>query len=277
MTRYINFLPFFLLLFSSSLFAQDNLYDCESSKNFAGYLFNTGQYDLSKHELERISFFCEPDETSNLMLLKSYRKLNEYSDAERLFQKIGKLSDQNLPIEFRDEYIRLMMSQKQYTQVHEKISGGFEISQPLEHLLGTELLLRNWEKAYQLSITDMPRTNFKIDGLKVVAQKSVLAKKKSPFLASIMSAIIPGAGKAYCGYWGDAVMSFMFTASSTFFAVRGFNKYGTKNVYPWIVGGFAVSYYTSNIYGGATSAIRYNENLDQSFIHETEKLLYSDY
>jgi len=96
-------------------------------------------------------------------------------------------------------------------------------------------------------------------------------------LASLISVIVPGAGKMYCGYWGDGALSFLFSASSTFFTIRGFNKYGSKSVYPWIIGGLAVSYYSANIYGGATSAIRYNTNIDHTFIHETEEILYSDY
>jgi hypothetical protein len=277
MTHHIKLSVLFVFAFVICSSAQENLYDCTNSKNFAGYLYNTGQYELSRHELERIKFFCDLDTTSQLTLLKSYRKLGLFDDEQAYFLLQGIEKTAALSPDFRDEYIRMLMSQQKYNEVQRLIDQQFNFRQVTEHKLGTELLLKNWEKAYQLSQTEIPRTNYKLAGLVNVAEKSYTTKRKSPVLAAIMSAIIPGSGKAYCGYWGDAAISFMFTASTTFFAVRGFNKYGSDSVYPWIIGGLAASYYTANIYGGATSANRFNDNLDHSFIHETEKILYSDY
>jgi hypothetical protein len=277
LTRLINLTFIFLLVSVIQSAGQNNLFDCGNSRNFAGYLYNTGQYDLSEQEFERIGFFCEFDSTSNLMLLKTYRKLKKFDKEEFFYnsQEPGKLN--RLPADYRDEYIRMLMAEQKYSDVQKTINSGLAVRQEYEHMLGSELLLKNWEKAYQMSRQDMPKVNFKIAGLRKVAEKSYQAKRKSPVLASLLSVIIPGAGKMYCGYWGDGAMSFLFTASSTFFAVRGFNKYGSKSVYPWIIGGLAASYYTANIYGGATSAKRYNDNIDHTFIHETEAILYSDY
>lgn len=266
-----------LLLMSVISFGQTNIFDCDNSKRFAEYLFNTGQYQLSQHELERITFFCDMDSSSNLLLLKSYRKMKEFNKAKQFFPSDEISTLNTLSPEYRDEYVRLLMSQRQYADVRNNIDNGLNITQKTEHQIGSELLLKNWEKAYQLSLNEAPKMNFKIAGLRSVAQKSHTAKRKSPVLASIMSAIIPGTGKMYCGYWGDGVISLLFTASSTYFAVRGFQKYGTTNVYPWIIGGLAFSYYASNVYGGAASAIRYNDNIDHGLIHETEQILYSDY
>lgn len=265
------------MLLSTLSFGQTNIFDCDNSKRFAEYLFNTGQYQLSQHELERISFFCDKDSLSQLMLLKSYRKMKEFSKVKEFFPS-DNIEDLNkLMPEFREEYVRLLMTRGNYTEVQNSIDNGLNIPQKYEHKLGSELLLKNWEKAYQLSLVETPKMNFKIAGLRSVAQKSHAAKRKSPVLASIMSAIIPGSGKMYCGYWGDGFVSLLFTASSAYFAYRGFDKYGTTNVYPWIIGGLAVSYYASNVYGGAASAIRYNDNIDHGLIHETEQILYSDY
>ncbi len=277
MIRHSKVLIIILLFIVKISVGQENIFDCDNSKRFANYLFNTGQFELSQHELERISFFCEYDSTSQLTLLKSYRKMRAFDKADQFFASKNIDSLNNLNRDFRDEYIRLLMAENKYSDVKNKISEGLDFDQKEEHQIGTELLLKNWETAYQLSIQNNPQINFKIAGLRKVAEKSYKAKRKSPVLAALMSAVVPGTGKMYCGYWGDGFMSFMFTASSTFFSIRGFNKYGSKSVYPWIIGGLAASYYTANIYGGASSANRYNDNLDHSFIHETEQILYSDY
>jgi len=257
--------------------AQQNLFDCDNSKKFASYLFNSGQYDLSQQELERIAFFCEMDSTSQLLLLKSYRKLKKYNEGNLFY--LGKsMNDLNvLNPEFKMEYIRLLMAQKNYQLVQKNIQEGLEFNQKKEHELGILLLRKNWGKAYEISQQPTINLNLKMTGLTQIAEKSYLQKRKKPWVATLLSVVIPGSGKMYSGYWGDGAISFLFTASSSFFAYRAFQKYGTNKVYPWIVGGLAVSYYSANIYGGNRAAVHYNENLDHGFIHETETILFSDY
>lgn len=89
MTRLIELTFLFLLVSVLHTTGQNNLFDCDQSKNFAGYLFNTGQYELSEQELERISFFCEFDSTSQLTLLKTYRKLKKFDEEELYYTKKG--------------------------------------------------------------------------------------------------------------------------------------------------------------------------------------------
>jgi len=217
------------------------------------------------------------DSTSQLLLLKSYRKLKKYNEGNLFY--LGKsMNDLNvLNPEFKMEYIRLLMAQKNYQLVQKNIQEGLEFNQKKEHELGILLLRKNWGKAYEISQQPTINLNLKMTGLTQIAEKSYLQKRKKPWVATLLSVVIPGSGKMYSGYWGDGAISFLFTASSSFFAYRAFQKYGTNKVYPWIVGGLAVSYYSANIYGGNRAAVHYNENLDHGFIHETETILFSDY
>lgn len=277
MTRYAKLLLFFVVAAIQPVFGQTNIFDCENSLKFANYLYNTAQYDLAQHELERITFFCEPDSFTRLVLLKTYRKQRHYKNANSYFQ--NKTFDEiaSLNPDYRQEYIRLMMSQQNYLQVQESINRGLDFKEKQEHLLGTTLLMKNWNEAYAMTHQPMGVTSYKMTALKSVAERSFTAKRKKPWLATIMSVVVPGSGKMYSGYWADGAISLLFTASSGYFAYRAFGKYGSENVYSWISGGLAVSYYLSNIYGGNRAAIRYNDNLDHQFIHETEHILFSDY
>ena len=277
MIRYIKIFAFVFFILAKVSLAQNNIFDCDNSRKFASYLYNTRQYELAQHELERIGFFCKTDSSTQLILLKLYRKLHRFDQANSYFQTKSFAELNQLSPEYKAEYVRLLMSQQMYGQVQQIIEQGFDFKEKQEHLLATALLLEKWEDAYQLGQTPAPFDNFKINGLKVIAEKSYASKRKKPWLATLMSVVIPGSGKAYSSYWGDGVISFLFTTSTSFFAYRAFDKYGTQKVYPWIVGGLAVSYYAANIYGGNRAAIRYNDNLNHSFIHETEQLLYSDY
>ena len=276
MIRFINI--FLLLVLSNTiLHAQSNIFDCNNSRDFARYLYNTDQFELAQHELERISFFCDIDSASQLLLLKSYRKLKNYNKANVFY--IGKtIADiQELNPSYRMEYVRLLMAQNEYSQVKKAINNGLDFKEKYEHQIGTALLMQQWEEAYKISQQENAINNFKIEGLRKVAHDSYLSKRKKPLLATLMSILVPGSGKMYCGYWGDGAISFLFTASSTFFAYRAFNKYGPDKVYPWVIGGLAVSYYAGNVYGGNRAAINYNEKLNHEYIHETEHILYSDY
>jgi hypothetical protein len=276
MTRSIKLLLFFLL-FALGMQAQQNLFDCDQSKRFATYLFNTGQYDLSQHELERIKFFCETDSASQLLLLKTYRKLGKIHEGlgyytGKSFTEINGLSN-----EFKTEYIRMHMTGGNYALVQQTIEQGLDFTERDEHLLGSQLMTKAWDKAYATSLQIQINPSLKIQGLQKVAEQAYLQKQKKPWLATLLSVVVPGSGKMYSGYWGDGAISFLFTASSTFFAYRAFQKYGPDKVYPWIVGGLAVSYYSANIYGGHQAALRYNNNLEHGLQHETEAILYSDY
>ncbi|MDA3816320.1 MAG: hypothetical protein PF486_03015 [Prolixibacteraceae bacterium] len=274
MIRHINTFIFIFLMVIPNLFAQDDIYDCENSKQFANYLFNTNQFNLAQHEFERLDFFCDLNDNTRLLLLKTYRKNQHFNQANQFFQtgNLKAMSDR-----FKMEYIRLMMSQQLYGEVKKAIDEGLNFPEKFEHHLGIALLQKEWEQAYFISTQQNTHNGIKAKGLVSIASESYNSKRKKPWLAALMSVVIPGSGKAYSSYWGDGFVSLLFTASTGFFAYRAFNKYGTNNAYSWIAGGLAVSYYSANIYGGAKAAQRYNENLNHRYIHETEDILFSDY
>lgn len=276
MIRFIKLLLLFILIGSSG-YGQNNVFNCEDSKRFAAYLFNTRQYELAQQELERIQFFCDLDSLSQFKLLQSYRLQKKYTKANVFF--LGK-SFENINAmapNYRLEYIRLLMAQKEYDRVTQLINEGLQFQKKESYLLGTLLLTQKWEEAYEFSIKESTSDNLQFNRLKIIAQNSYTSKRKNKFLSTAISVLIPGSGKMYCEYWGDGVISFLFTASSAFFAYRAFEKYGTQNVYPWIISGLAVSYYAGNVYGGNRAAVHYNEKLEHEFIHETENILSTDF
>jgi TM2 domain-containing membrane protein YozV len=128
-----------------------------------------------------------------------------------------------------------------------------------------------------MSREPVPTNSIKMNALVGIAALGYEAPHKKPWLAALMSALVPGTGKMYSGYWGDGIISLLFTASSSFFTYRAFNKYGPDKVYPWIAGGLAVSYYAGNIYGGHKAAVRHNNNIEHGFIHQTEQVLFTGY
>ncbi len=279
MTRYIKriILSIAAALLLNTAYAQSTLYDCENSHKFANYLYNTKQYSLAIHELERINYFCDTDSATRLIMIKTYRKLKEYDKANQFYTSANFDQLKKMNPEYRLEYMRLLMLQNKYAEVQKSIEKGLDFRQKNEYSLGIELLQQNYSEAYALSKQYSEQQSFVMHGLTTIAQKSYQTTRKKPWLSMLMSAVIPGSGKMYCGYWGDGLVSLLFSASSAFFSYRAFNKYGTEKVYPWIAGGLAVSYYTGNVYGGYKAAKRYNNNLNNEFTKQTEHILFSDY
>jgi tetratricopeptide (TPR) repeat protein len=80
--------------------------------------------------------------------------------------------------------------------------------------------------------------------------------QKSPTLAGTLSAILPGAGYAYVGRWGDAATSLILNglfAAATWDLLRD-DKYAAG----YLVGTVGLSFYMGNIYGSANAAHRFN-------------------
>ncbi|HAX96598.1 MAG TPA: hypothetical protein DCY35_08790, partial [Prolixibacteraceae bacterium] len=104
-----------------------------------------------------------------------------------------------------------------------------------------------------------------------------LEKRKSPALAALMSAVIPGSGKAYSERWGDAVISLLFVGSNAWASYRAFNKKGVKSVNGWIFGTLAFSFYSSNIWGSAQAAKSYNSEVNQRYQRNAEAIIHHSY
>jgi tetratricopeptide (TPR) repeat protein len=79
--------------------------------------------------------------------------------------------------------------------------------------------------------------------------------QKSPLVAGVMSALIPGSGHIYTGHYGDGVTAFFLNGlfiAGTVVAIRQEN-YAVAG----IVGVIGLPFYIGNIYGAANAATKY--------------------
>ncbi len=91
----------------------------------------------------------------------------------------------------------------------------------------------------------------------------------------VMSAIIPGSGKAYASYWGDALMSLLFVSSNAWLSYRGFDEKGTDNVGAWLFGSLAMGFYVSNIWGSGKLVRTHNRTKLNNYYDEVNKTVNS--
>jgi len=77
---------------------------------------------------------------------------------------------------------------------------------------------------------------------------------KNPTTAAVLSAILPGAGKIYCGRTMDGLYSLLLIGLAGWQAYDGFHDDGSKSVRGIIFGAAAGTFYAANIYGSSVAA-----------------------
>ena len=94
---------------------------------------------------------------------------------------------------------------------------------------------------------------------------------RSPFLAGMFSAVLPGSGQAYTGHWFDGLNSFTMVGLFGFATYLAFSYESQRNngyyVYTAISGIITSLFYFSNIIGAARTAEYYTAKQRQDFLH----------
>ena len=83
--------------------------------------------------------------------------------------------------------------------------------------------------------------------------KLSIAKTKSPFLAGLYSAVIPGAGKIYAGKKKQGIGSFLPVISLAALTYEAYNRGGVKSARFIGFGSLFCLFYTANIWGSVMS------------------------
>lgn len=86
---------------------------------------------------------------------------------------------------------------------------------------------------------------------------------RSPALAGILS-IFPGGGYLYCGRYRDALISLIVNSACAGAAYESFDKH--LNVMGGIASVIGIGFYGGNIYGGISSAYKFNRTAAEEFI-----------
>jgi tetratricopeptide (TPR) repeat protein len=267
-----NFLILFFLI-SIDLFAQD-FYDHGNSLKFGEYLYNSNQYDLAAREFERCVFLKPDDRESFVYLFKIHRKENAFDKAIDCYKRYsGNLNYNEMDSTFGSEYFKLLIQNEKYRDAASFLNVNPLYKADHNLMLSTILLRKEWKEADQFTTAMNGHLN---KSLTEITSQGLALKKKSPALAGLFSAVLPGSGKVYSGRWKDGVISFLMTSTSAFVAVRGFNK-NPNSFYPWAMGTMAVVYYSGNIYGSAQAALKYNKYKEDELVNKTRGYILGGY
>lgn len=134
-------------------------------------------------------------------------------------------------------------------------------------LSGVYLLLRDY------AAFDSIQSGFQTKDSLLIAENEYLIKynsmlrsqkKKSPLLAGVLSAMIPGLGKVYTGKPGQALAAFIKTVPLAAIAFENYRVNGFRSPQFFIFGSLFTLFYVGNIWGSSLSAkIVYQEKTDE--------------
>jgi len=140
-------------------------------------------------------------------------------------------------------------------------------------IAGIKLLqwdLPSFDNWYDGSLRDQVATDGSGTGLMKISQEMKNHGKRSPLIAGLLSAIIPGSGKFYAGNRGESVATFISTAGIGLVTWENYHKRGPDDFRTIVFGTiFAISY-LANIYGSAFSVTiaenEYMENVKNTIL-----------
>lgn len=246
----------FLVLAGWHVQSQD-LFDYKNSKSFADYLYRTKRYDLSAREYQRILFLKPTDTSSWINLVRSYHFQQNFSQA------LSFLDSAEASLGINDKRLGMLRAYSYLkTSDDNKLSNTLEkyqYSQGERKLLvaANNALKGNWSYFQNFPETD----DYWLNNFKSMADEIREDKSKSPFLAGLLSSIIPGSGKIYTKRGKDGLFSFALVGTSAWQASRLISRKGIANVGSIFFTGFAAGLYAGNIYGSVKTAKDYNDRL----------------
>lgn len=269
-------LVFFFCIAMNS-WSQENLMDFENSLKFARYLKTTRQLTFAAQEYERLNYLWPNDSAVVLELVQTYR-LNQQCD--KFFPSVQLLSNNNRLFQnpsFSREYLRYSLTCRIKDNVYFDLLAVLKSEETPFYTASYYWVNREYDLLFAYSKKE--KELFELNNLNLYQITKEFSEQnyKSPALAAMMSAIVPGSGKAYTKRWGDAFVSFLFIGTNAYAAYRAFHKKGAKSANGWIFGGLAFSFYSANIWGSAKAAKNYNTHLKETYQNNAENIIYNSF
>ena len=282
-TQILKFL--FITVFTTTLLsfvaAEEPIdyYTPENVRKFADFLYEQGDYLRAAGEYQRYLFY-QPRESEEMRykIALCYRFAGQTEQSIQNFQMLlqaypeGRLTSQayyqigatyflqdqfEQSVEFLREVLPHVTDARQHAEA--------------EQLIGLSYLMqKQWSEAGQVFKT-LRGSEVASVGQKAVvyysyAEKGADLPTRSPFLAGVLSTIVPGAGRLYAGRISDALTSLFIVGLTGWQAYDGFQRDGISSAKGWTLGTLSGIFYVGNIYGSVISARVYNRRVADEFL-----------
>lgn len=264
----------------------------QSRFNFANNLMYENDYFRAISIYKELAFFSKNNDSTIYyysQIGKAYRLSQKYDFSILTYSKIlnnFKLTDSitsSIYIDLGLNYLGMNVPAQAiyYFKEAQKINNN-QFSYFYLGLASVET--SDWSSArlyYDQTSKNFPNTNIGI--LSTTFSKRIEAidkiPRKSPFLASLMSIIIPGSGQFYSGHYVDAFQAFAFVATFSFATYIAYKNDKTTSS-NYILTGISLSitglFHLANIIGAERTATYYNQRQKELFINELKEQSYKN-
>lgn len=269
------------LLLLNSVYSEESLdyYTPENVLKFADYLFEQGDYIRATNEYQRYLFYQpKSSEEIRYKIALCYRLGGNQEQSIQAFQELLKRSTDskvvsNAYLQIGVSYYLLEQFGKSAEHLEESLPRISDIRYraEAEQVIGlSNLMEREWDSA-----EDIFNRLQQSDVLDIREQATIYSKyanegkqlpRRSPFLAGLMSSVVPGAGRLYTGRVNDALTSLITVGITGWQAYDGFRRDGLSSVKGWTLGSLSGIFYLGNIYGSVISAQVYNHHVSEEFL-----------
>jgi TM2 domain-containing membrane protein YozV len=258
-------LIFFLITLIA--FPQSTTFDFHSPQNikkFADHLFCEGDYLRAIEEYTSIRNLSRSD-TINFKIMLSYSMLNLYRQVFDSYLS-NKFSEFNVDAQKLYLKNKFLVDSSSFNNDLSNNSFPFELEllavnyfYKLRSIYLIESRSNEIRKDDLLAPFDLQQTQ-KVEPFIYL---SINPDYKSPALAGILSAVLPGSGKMYVGEWGDGISGLLITGLFAFLAYDNFKT--DHSTRAWIFTGLGAFFYAGNIYGSIAAAQIFNARIDFEF------------
>ncbi len=261
-------------------------YSPENILKFADHLYSEKDFQRAAVEYERY-ISLEPSASEEILykLGLCYRNSGDTNKAIKYFQKI----ETNFPntnikpaIYYQIAYTHIISGN--YNESIKYIDESINKLKNRDDITKLQLLKslcylkqKRWHNAKKLlSSMELPtdNSNFVYIWRSLIrsAQEGIAIKRKSPIFGGILSSIMPGSGKVYCGQYGDGIFSFMLNTVTGVLAYDAFRDDNIRSIKGWLFSGIGVIFYLGNVYGSYISAKVYNNQKEMEILRNLPEL-----
>jgi len=252
----------------------------ENILRFADALFQEKDYGRAAAEYRRYLMTGDmPSTTAASIYFKiglCYRLAQDYPKSISVFQTIIEKHSQSEAAE--DSFYQVAYNHFLWGRYEDSLSlvdsflpriGPPEKKLKLLQLKGMNFLYqKKWQQAdaYLRILSETAVPDPLTATMKTFAEQGQRLPHKSPFLAGVLSGLIPGMGKIYAGRTSDGLFSLFTIALTGWQAYEGFHKDGIRSMKGWIYGSLGAFFYVGNIYGSIAAVRIFNEQSENQLL-----------
>jgi hypothetical protein len=257
-----------LILITSSFTVGFSQVSFNKEIEFYNFLHQKGLQKEALFHLQQIeSFFSDSTQTDSINYYKAQMlfRLKLLDSAAIFYGKVSSKSAFFNAAVFNQTYCYTYSKKYQQaikTLAKEKFNDSLLNELKEFQLAGISLLNKNLAKY------DSAKSNFSYSFYPLQKEEEELNKiysykkyykKKSPIIAGVLSAIVPGLGKFYAGKKKEAIGGFFPIIATALLTLEAYNNRGIKDVRFWIFGSSFLTFYIGNIWG-STFAVKIRQS-----------------